>query len=433
MGIDLDELVDTELSSQRKKIHVDEELYKLELERIFARSWLFLTHESEIPNPGDYFSTYMGEDSVIVVRGSDGEVRAFINSCTHRGAKVCAAEAGNTRAFVCPYHGWTFATDGSLRGVPVDKAGWGADLDKSKLGLKPGAKVESYAGFVFGCFDEDAVSQREYLGDLPWYMDSFTARGGVELLGPPVKSVIHCNWKVPSENFLDGYHVGWTHRPALSVLGGPMSQIAGNIDLPPDGGVIASTKYGHGVGIIYDAAAGLHRTPDYYMWLMQNRPQVAEQLGETQARLYGSHIASTIFPNCSFLHGTNIWKVWMPRGPREIEVWTWTMVEKDMPADLKRKIQKEAMRGFATAGTFESDDADNFQSVTEAARGVVTQRGALNSTLAMQYDTRSDTLPGLVSEFIISEAGVRGFYSIYKDTLEAADWDDLKRRRADQG
>jgi len=430
MSINVQGLIDVEKCEQKRQIHVDDELYRLELQRIFSRCWLFLTHESEIPNAGDFFSTYMGEDSVIVVRGQDGGVRAFINSCTHRGARVCHAESGNTRAFVCPYHGWTFGTDGSLRGVPVDKAGWGGELDKEKRGLIPVARVEIYAGFVFGCFDPEAPPLSEYLGDLTWYMDSFTKRGGVELLGPPVKSVIHCNWKVPSENFLDGYHVGWTHRPALRVLGGPMSAIAGNSNLPPHGGVISSMRYGHGVGIIYDAAAGLHRTPDYYQFVSEKRPEVAALLGETRARLYGSHIASTIFPNCSFLHGTNIWKVWMPRGPREIEVWTWTMVEKDMPAELKRKVQRDAMWGFATAGTFESDDADNFQSVTDVSRGVVAQRGSLLSTLASQHDKYSDELPGRISDFIVSEAGVRGFYGFYKDVLESADWAELKRRRA---
>lgn len=433
MELDVNELVDVAGSKQKKRIHVDEDIYKLELERIFGRCWLFLTHESAIPDAGDYFSTYMGEDAVIVVRGSDGGIRAFINSCTHRGARVCHAESGNTRAFVCPYHGWSFGIDGSLRGMPSGTAAYGERLDKDELGLAPVAKVESYAGFVFGCFDPDAPPLSEYLGDLTWYMDSFTARAGVELLGPPVKSVMHCNWKVPSENFLDGYHVGWTHQPALKVLGGPLSAMAGNARMPEGAGYIATTRYGHGAGVIRHAAAALHQEPDYQNFIEAKRPEVAGLLGNDRAELYGSHIAHTIFPNCSFLYGTNVWKVWMPRGPNEIEVWTWTMVEKDMPSELKRKIQKVTMRGFATAGTFESDDADNFQGITEVLRGRVAQQGILNSTLGLQYDTKNDRMPGKIGDFLVSEIGVRNFYGFYKDVMAAEDWAALRARRANDG
>lgn len=430
--MNIGDLIDVEGGLQKKQIHSDKDLYKLEMERIFARSWLFLTHESAIPNPGDYFSTYMGEDAVIVVRGADGQIRAFINSCTHRGARVCHAEAGNTRAFVCPYHGWTFGIDGGLRGVPSERAAYGeGGLDKKQLGLTEVAKVDSYAGFVFGCFDPEAPTLRDYLGDITWYMDTFTARAGIELLGPPVKSVLHCNWKVPSENFLDGYHVGWTHQPALKVLGGPLVNVAGNANLREGGGFMATTRYGHGTGITSHAAAGLHRPPDYQNFVNEKRPEVAALLGDTRAGLYGSHMAFTIFPNCSFLHGTNVWKVWMPRGPNEIEVWTWTMVEKDMSPDLKRKVQKETMRGFATAGIFETDDSDNFQGITAAVQGFVTQRGNMNATMGTHYDTVHEEMPGQIGDFMVTEIATRGYYGFYKDILESENWAELEKKRAD--
>jgi phenylpropionate dioxygenase-like ring-hydroxylating dioxygenase large terminal subunit len=432
MKIIASDLIDVEQNAQKKRIHNDADIYAVELERIFARCWLFLAHESQIPEPGDYFCTCMGEDQVIVTRDLDNVIRAFVNSCSHRGARVCHAESGNTRAFVCPYHGWTFGMDGSLRAVPSERGVYGEPLDRERLGLKPVTQVESFAGFIFGCFDPEAPALRDYLGEVAWYMESFTARGGVELLGPPVKSVLNCNWKVPSENFLDGYHVGWTHRPALKVMGGPLAAISGNANLPEEGGIVVSTNYGHGCGIIWEAAAALHGDPDYYQFVSSKRPQVAELLGEPQARIYGSHMASTIFPNCSFLHGTNVWKVWMPRGPGKSEVWTWTMVEKDMPRELKRKIQKSVMRGFGTAGTFESDDTDNFQSVTEVSKGVATREGLMDAQLGMHKDGRDKQFPGRIGSHIVSEIGVRGFYSFYRDVMDAPDWSDLRLRRERQ-
>src|SRR5881392_3100672 len=96
----------------------DPRIYRLELQRIFARAWNFMCHETQIPNAGDYFTSYIGEDQVIVVRGEDGEVRVLLNTCRHRGNALCRAELGNTKTFVCSYHGWTYGLDGALIGVP---------------------------------------------------------------------------------------------------------------------------------------------------------------------------------------------------------------------------------------------------------------------------------------------------------------------------
>ncbi len=91
-----------------------EEIWRMEMDRIFSKAWLYLAHESEIPNPGDYVLREMGNNPVIVVRGDDGKIRAFANFCTHRGILLCRSEVGNTKQFVCPYHGWTFDTKGQL-------------------------------------------------------------------------------------------------------------------------------------------------------------------------------------------------------------------------------------------------------------------------------------------------------------------------------
>ena len=110
-------LLAPDASWQDRRIYWDEDIYQQELERVFARSWLFLTHENLIPNPGDFITTFMGEDRVIVVRGRDGVIRAFLNSCNHRGNIVCRADSGNARSFVCHYHGWAYGLDGTLAGL----------------------------------------------------------------------------------------------------------------------------------------------------------------------------------------------------------------------------------------------------------------------------------------------------------------------------
>ena len=218
MATDLRGLVDTDRGMLNKQIFIEPEIYQQELEQIFARCWLFLCHESQIPNPGDFFSTYMGEDPVLVVRHTDGSVGAFLNVCRHRGNRVCRADAGNASSFVCAYHGWTYGTDGKLIAVPSLKEAYYNELDTSKWGLAPVAQVDNYKGLYFGTFDSSAPSLLEYLGEMTWYLDFFFDRreGGVEVLGAPQRWVVPCNWKFGAENFAgDSYHIQWTHLSAV--------------------------------------------------------------------------------------------------------------------------------------------------------------------------------------------------------------------------
>ena len=228
-------LVDLASGQISREIFVNEEIYAEEQERVFARAWLFVGHESQIPNPGDFFVSRMGEESVILCRDRAGEVHVFLNSCRHRGMKVCRYDEGNTTVFTCPYHGWSYGTDGRLVGVPYFREAYHSTLDRAQWGLVEVAQLCVYKGTVWATWDPQAPPFLEYLGDFPRYLDLTLdgwdgSDGGTEILGGVQKWLVPCNWKFPAENFSgDSYH-NISHRSVDLVGVGPSG--SGRRDMP---------------------------------------------------------------------------------------------------------------------------------------------------------------------------------------------------------
>src|SRR6201994_3545727 len=149
-------LVDVKTGQISREIFVNEAIYAEEQEKIFARGWLFMGHESQSPNPGDYGAARMGEEPVILCRHRAGAVHVFLNSCRHRGMKVCRYDDGNTTVFTCPYHGWSYGTDGALVGVPFFREAYHSELDRTKYRLVEVAQLCCYKGTVWANWDAAA-------------------------------------------------------------------------------------------------------------------------------------------------------------------------------------------------------------------------------------------------------------------------------------
>lgn len=230
-GFDLEELV--KVDAVHKRVFRDPEIFELEMENIYYRTWVYVGHESEIPMPGDYKTSYIGQQPVIVARGSDdGEIRVLHNSCRHRGTTVCVQVAGNANFFRCPYHGWTYNNQGDLVGVPHKEA-YGDSFSLAERGLARAPRVESYSGFIFASLSAEGPSLHEHLGRARRYMDFFADQGPQGIMVRP--DVVHKtgydgNWKYQVENVVDGYHFEFVHNSlrATKARGGQRQFTGGN-------------------------------------------------------------------------------------------------------------------------------------------------------------------------------------------------------------
>jgi phenylpropionate dioxygenase-like ring-hydroxylating dioxygenase large terminal subunit len=199
-------------------LYTDPEIFAEEMAKIFYTTWVYVGHSSEVPEPNDYVVKPFGPQSVIMSRSKDGEIHLLQNRCAHRANLVCDAPKGNSTAFRCQYHGWTYANDGALLGFPYKKGYEGAD--KSQLGLGKVPRVASYQGFVFGSFAPEGPSLIEHLGDAAGEIDRLvrlSPSGKIKLTAGWLKHKAKANWKMLLENETDGYHPQFVHSSVFTV------------------------------------------------------------------------------------------------------------------------------------------------------------------------------------------------------------------------
>ena len=418
-----------------RRVHSDEALYRLELERIFARGWNFMCHDSQIPEPGDYFINYIGEDQVICVRDEDGKVNVLLNTCRHRGNALCRAEQGRAKSFVCSYHGWNYGLDGRLIGVPGQRTYYHGALDRSRLGLAKAAQAQSYLGFHFATMDPEAPPLEEVLGDVGRTgLGMVCAFGEVEVVDGVQKNVIDCNWKIAVDNLFDWYHVMYSHASAGSSGYINLAQI-----LHPDSQLVMLGEYGQaisGPGVPKEMQAQIDLMTDAQRDEMSRasdgmriRPRAATELmGPVGVRSMGH---PNLFPNLWITISGLQMCLRLPRGPSHTELWWFTIVPKDTPQPLRRAMIQTASHLFGPAGLLEQDDGENWSQSTRAAHGVASRQ--LGQYLEMglgQDQVRAGPQGERYVETQINEHGQRWFYRGWRDWMAAESWAELKANHA---
>ncbi len=201
----------------------NEELFDLEMKYIFENNWVYLAHESQIPNVNDYFTTSIGRQSIVITKDKNEELHALINSCTHKGAQLCRHKKGNRSSFTCPFHGWTFNNAGKLLKVKDAKTGgYPSQFNcEGSHDLVKVARFGNYKGFLFGSLNPDVADLEDYLGETKTIIDHIAdqAKDGLEVLNGTSSYIYNGNWKLQMENGADGYHVSSVHWNYVATMG----------------------------------------------------------------------------------------------------------------------------------------------------------------------------------------------------------------------
>ena len=206
-----------------RDLYIDEELFALEMQHLWRNTWVYVGHDSQVPQAGDYFTTQIGLAPVILMRDRDGGVNVLMNRCAHKGTRLLSAQSGNCGAAIrCPYHGWTYHLDGRIRAIPVRQGYEGTAMMDSPAGrgVVRLRHVENYRGFVFARLAEKGMGFRDYFGDSLTSIDNMVDRapeGRLEVAGGVLRYLHNCNWKMFVENLNDAMHPMIAHESSAGT------------------------------------------------------------------------------------------------------------------------------------------------------------------------------------------------------------------------
>lgn len=360
---------------------ISADVLALERERIFDRSWLYVGHETELKKPHDFRARSVGGRPVIFARDADGEVRVFINSCTHRGALLCREREGNGRFLKCFYHAWSFDTSGRLVAMPDDDS-YGPTFDRANLALAQPPRIESYRGFVFLSYDPDIVDLVTYLAGARDYLDLICDQSetGMEIIGGTHEYSMRANWKLLVENSIDGYHAMPTHQRYMEMLVNSGTDVlskfrraasddgsmrrrgpSGGFDLGNGHAVVGGPgEFGRTVGSLGRDWSSEEVWQEY----LARQERFRDIYGDEWAsRLYGGRNL-LIFPNLLLVDavmGVVVRTLW-PTSPDYIEITAWQISASEESPQMRKERLSSYLTFWGPGGLATPDDVEALES-----------------------------------------------------------------------
>jgi benzoate/toluate 1,2-dioxygenase alpha subunit len=364
----LEDNVSEGLYRHNRESFTNPELFELEMKYIFENNWVYLAHESQITEANDYFTTHIGRQPIFIARNKEGELNAFINACSHRGAQLCRYKKGNKSTYTCPFHGWTFNNSGKLLKVKdVKGAGYPEQFNtEGSHDLKKVARFESYKGFLFGSLNPDSSSLEDYLGDTKKIIDQMVdqAEFGLEVVRGASTYTYDANWKMQMENGADGYHVSSVHWNYVATMGNRKEDGVQAVD--PNG-------WSKSIGGVYGFENG-----HMLLWTKMLNPEVRPlysqlerlnaELGEERTNFIVNETRNlALYPNVYLMDqfSTQI-RVVRPISVDKSEVTIYCMAPKNEPAADRALRIRQYEDFFNVTGMGTPDDLEEFRSCQES-------------------------------------------------------------------
>lgn len=354
-------------------VYTDPQVFDGEMERIFERTWVYVGHESELPAPGDYKTTVVGTQPLILTRHEDERIYCLYNRCRHRGAVVCRQERGHSNFFRCRYHNWVYANNGDLIGQ-AQSTGYPDDFDRSGYGLAQAARLENYRGLLFVNLSDEGPSFAEHIAPVRRYIEYWLGRSPVEEVEvslPPHRYEYPGNWKLQAENGSDGYHGNYVHLSWQRVLALSKESSVEETQQYRQSGVARGLTNGHGM---LERPGSLNPNSSWTARMMARYPAYAEAM---RARFSDEQLIEIsarrnifIFPNL-YLFETHF-RVIVPKAVDRTEVQLFVYALKGVPDAINEGRFRGHERFFGPAGFGTPDDIEIFTEVQTGvrARGV---------------------------------------------------------------
>jgi benzoate/toluate 1,2-dioxygenase alpha subunit len=347
----------------RRDVFTDPQLFELEMKHIFESNWVYLAHESQIPEINDYFTTTIGRQPIVITRGKDGQLNAVINACSHRGAMLCRKKHGNKGSFTCPFHGWSFSNTGKLLKVKDEKTTeYPVQFNTNgSHDLKKVARFESYKGFLFGSLNADVQPLQDFLGEAKVIIDLIVdqAPQGLEVLRGNSSYIYDGNWKLQMENGADGYHVSSVHWNYAATMS--RRKEGGTKAVDPSG-------WSKSVGGVYGFENG-----HILLWTQTMNPEVrpiynrreelAERLGADKADvIIGQTRNLCLYPNVYLMDqfSTQI-RVARPISVDKTEITIYCFAPKGESAEDRATRIRQYEDFFNVSGMGTADDLEEFR------------------------------------------------------------------------